>query len=157
MSRVLLAILVTCAAPAALGCSCLQPPDVQQALERSASVIDATVVALEDRNSGWRGIKLWFQRLFGQSPPSVADDGLAVRLRVHEVWKGKAAPELVVYTARDSATCGFPFEVGRRYFIYSNRAADDTYSVSLCSRTRLKEEGEEEAATLDRLAESKTF
>jgi len=156
MARVLLAILITCAAPSAFGCSCLQPPDVAQELERSASVVDATVVALEDRKSGWQSIKLWFQRLLGQSAPSVPDNRLAVRLRVHEVWKGKAAPELVVYTARDSAACGFPFEVGRRYFIYSNRTADEAYAVSLCSRTRLREEGEE-GATLDRLAESKTF
>ena len=156
MRKLAIAILLTCAARIAGACSCVPIPDVAGGLERSDLVADGTVVAIEDRHVGWRKIKVWFQRRFGSPFPSALDAGFEVRLKVHQVWKGSATPEMVIYTWRDEAGCGFRFRPGSRYIVYARQGPEEEYEALLCSRTRLRGD-DDEAATLDQLASSKKF
>jgi hypothetical protein len=114
------------------------------------------VVAMEDQHVGWRKLKVWFQRRLGSPFPSALDAGFAVRMKVHQVWKGRAMPEMVVYTWRDEAGCGFRFRPGSRYVVYARLGAEEEYEALLCSRTRLRGD-DDEAATLDELASSQKF
>ena len=103
---------------------------------------------------GWRKIKVWFERRFGSPFPGAVDAGFEVRMKVHQAWKGRAAPEMVIYTWRDEAGCGFRFRPGSRYVVYARLEGEQVYEASLCSRTRLRGEDSETTA-LDRLAGSK--
>jgi hypothetical protein len=42
------------------------------------------------------------------------------RFEVEEVWKGISDVQISVYTARSVASCGYPFEVGKRYLVYAS-------------------------------------
>ena len=154
MRKLAIAILLMGAARIAGACSCVPIPDVAGALERSDLVADGTVVAVEDRYVGWRKVKVWFQRRFGSPFPSALDAGFEVRLKVHQVWKGRATTEMAVYTWRDEAGCGFPFRPGNRYVVYARLGSEEEYEAALCSRTRLRGESDE-VAMLDRLASSR--
>src|SRR5699024_5073193 len=48
-------------------------------------------------------------------------DLLEVRLTIKETWKGVEQTAITLFTERDSASCGFPFEVGEEYLIYANQ------------------------------------
>jgi len=65
-----------------------------------------------------------------------AADGMyvIVTLTVKESWKGTNGTEIKVKTAKDSAMCGFNFEAGKEYLVYTNGIAGDL-SVGNCSRT----------------------
>lgn len=155
MRKVFTTVLLTCAAGTATACSCAPIPEVAEGLERSELVVDGTVLGVEDRYVGWRKIKAWFQWRFGPPFPSPVDDGFAVRLKAHQVWKGEVVPEVTLYTSRDSAACGFPFRPGDRYVVYANLLQTGQYEASLCSRTRPR--GDDEVALLDVLSRSRKF
>ncbi len=73
-------------------------------------------------------------------------DPVWVGFQTYSVWKGPALSTLVVSTARETASCGYPFEVGQEYLVYA-RGTWDALEVSLCSRTRtLSTAGEDLAA-----------
>lgn len=56
-----------------------------------------------------------------------------VRVEVHEAWVGADAGDVVtVRTARSSASCGVPFEVGDTWLV----ASSDGETVSLCGASR---------------------
>ncbi|MGH9188420.1 MAG: hypothetical protein ACRD0Q_00075 [Acidimicrobiales bacterium] len=57
-------------------------------------------------------------------------------LSVERVLKGPAGDRREVGTAREGPTCGFPFEVGKRYRVYADTAADGSATTSLFSGTR---------------------
>lgn len=62
------------------------------------------------------------------------DNFVMVKLAVQKYWKGKVSNEIKITTAKDSAACGFNFEVGKDYLVY---ATDNNgkLSTGLCSRT----------------------
>lgn len=57
-----------------------------------------------------------------------------VTFAVKNVWKGIAGTVIKIKTAKDSGMCGFAFETGEEYIVYTNGTADDL-SVESCSRT----------------------
>jgi len=59
-----------------------------------------------------------------------------VTLDVKQSWKGSAANSKEVFTRADSDACGYFFEVGKSYLIYTYKNNDETFWVSACSRTR---------------------
>jgi hypothetical protein len=74
-------------------------------------------------------------------------DPTQIILEVSQVWKGPEFTNLVVSTAQSSASCGFEFEFGRDYLVYAS--GDETnLQVSLCSRTRLLDDAEEDLTEL---------
>jgi len=120
------------APPALDACACA-PPVLDDAIERADSVLSGRVVTIEPSSTQLRA-----------------------RVAVDSVWKGPIVSTLDVYTASDSAVCGFPFEVGARYLIYATSLAGDApqcelpwYAVEthLCSGTGTWNDAE--AAALD--------
>ncbi len=116
------------APPPAAACSCVEPGPPAAEAVRADAVFAGEVVGVEP----------------------VARQGLP-RLRVTfaltAVWKGVPEGDTVsVHTARDSSTCGYPFELGERYLVYAH-ATPDGLATGICSRTR-----RESAAAPDRAA-----
>jgi len=105
---------------AAQACKCKPPPPPKEALEGSAAVFSGKVLKIEKGTEEYE---------------------LAVTLSVDRQWKGIEGKEVVIYTAKDGATCGYGFEKGKAYLVYANKAMRDkdkaTYlSTGLCTRTR---------------------
>ncbi len=116
------AIAVTAAEPAR-ACSCMQPPDPATAAQEVAAVFEGRVTAIEP--SG--GIRL-------------------VTIRVTQKWKGVDSEEVTVRTAANSAACGYNFELDQVYMVYADR--EDGLSTTLCHRTRLADQAEDDRAAL---------
>ena len=60
-----------------------------------------------------------------------SDDPVKVEISASEVWKGPTSRIRTLETVRSDASCGFEFELGAEYIVYTH---DDSF-VSLCSRT----------------------
>ena len=72
---------------------------------------------------------------------------LSVRLAVAEKFLGIDAADAIVATSDSTASCGYPFAVGREYLVYGYER-EGRLVVSLCSRTRLLTEAAEDLAYL---------
>lgn len=59
-----------------------------------------------------------------------------VKLRVEKSWKNKFTDEVTITTASNSAACGFNFEVGEKYLLYT-RGERDNLQTDICQRTSL--------------------
>lgn len=104
----------------AFACSCAAPGPPKSELSLSEAVFAGHVIDIEKPS--------------GTLMSSV--DPISVTLQVSTVWKGPAYKTMVVQTVRESASCGFPFEIGQDYLIYA-RGTEAKRMVSLCSRTQL--------------------
>ena len=101
-------------------CSCAAPGPVQDELERSDAVFKGEVIGVVDAKEN--------------STLQSSADPIAFIIKVDEIWKGIDQTEVVIYTERDSASCGFNFIEGHEYLIYASKSEGDLH-VSLCSRT----------------------
>ncbi len=117
-------------------CSCVESGPVQEELERSSAVFSGEVIEIVDKNKN-------------NSMQSSAD-AIAVLFEVEESWKGVNQTEVVIYTERSSASCGFEFTLNNNYLVYANEMGGDL-KVSLCSRTALLSSATED---LEELGES---
>ena len=122
-------------APASLSaCTCAPPGPPQQELERADAVFSGKVESI-------------------QPAPRPEDDPqwpsrLEVTLRLRAVWKGVPEGERVtVFTASQSAACGFGFEKGKKYLVYAYDAGGEL-TATLCSRTSLLKRADEDLAGL---------
>ena len=70
--------------------------------------------------------------------------GIEITLRVSKVWKGEVGEQVKVRTAGTSAACGYRFVKGERYLVYADRDEADPMRVSLCSRTALVANAEQD-------------
>ena len=120
-------------------CSCGPRPSPSGAYHSSTVVFSGKVVAIRGFD-----IPAW-------GTYSSADRG-TVELQVSTVWKGPVQETMFVTTVRDEAGCGFTFAEGEEYVIYSRSDATPP-EVSLCSRTRLAANAQEE---FDALGEGST-
>jgi hypothetical protein len=68
-----------------------------------------------------------------------------VRLLVAETFSGKPEAEQIVYTAQQSSACGFPFQAGKEYVVFTYRDKDQLWT-GRCSRTALLQPGTENEA-----------
>ncbi|HEY7289496.1 MAG TPA: carboxypeptidase regulatory-like domain-containing protein [Vicinamibacterales bacterium] len=66
---------------------------------------------------------------------------------VDESLSGKVPRSTTIETASDTAACGFPFQVGRKYLVYARSTAAG-YHVSFCSRTGPLEDRQADLALL---------
>lgn len=99
-------------APTARACTCIVPPPPVEALSEAAAVFVGTASDL-DKGAGH----------------------LKVRLHVDRVYKGPVDEQITVWTASNSAACGFHFEQGTRYLVYAHEY-EGQLRASLCSRTQ---------------------
>ncbi|UOQ92206.1 hypothetical protein MUO14_17185 [Halobacillus shinanisalinarum] len=114
-------------------CSCVLPGTPEEELEESMAVFSGKVVKIMDKNKN---------NLIQSST-----DPIAVVLEVEETWKGMDKSEVVVHTERSSASCGYEFSLNKDYIVYANER-DGGLHVSLCSRTALLSEADEDIHAL---------
>ena len=125
--RIALAVIVAATATLATvgpagACSLVVPrPSEEQLLDQADLVFVGTAVASEDSNTTTTVVS--------------SADPITWTFRVEEVRKGAPSDPQRVRTARGSATCGFPFQVGRRYVVFAS-ADGDVYTTGLGSGTR---------------------
>jgi len=106
-----------------VACSCLPPPPPVIALIGADAVFEGIVTA----------IKLEVKA--DEDPNSISSaDLMRVSFRVLRAWKGLETAEAVVFTARDSASCGYDFEIGVRYLVYASQGRYGL-GTGACSRT----------------------
>lgn len=65
---------------------------------------------------------------------TAADGTNRVVLAVTQSWRGVEHESVTVETAALESACGYPFEVGQSYLVYTEPG--EALRVSLCSRTR---------------------
>lgn len=116
----MLSILLTYIPDTSYACSCVPPDSVTEELERHTAVFSGKVVEMVDENK------------FSLIQSSA--DLIAVTFEVEQSWKGINQPEVVVQTERNSASCGYEFNIHNDYLVYANEV-DGELRVSLCSRT----------------------
>jgi len=59
-------------------------------------------------------------------------DPVTVSFDVDRVYKGDVPANARLQTARESPSCGYPFEKGRRYLVYVTIRPDGTFTTTLC-------------------------
>ena len=116
--------------PSALGCSCVSGGSARKQVKRASKEAEVVVaVLLTDVSNG-----------NGES---------VVSFIAQEVWKPKRLrSDGVVVTPVSSEACGVKFVAGERYLIYALRAPDGVLRTSICNRTRLLAESEEDVKFL---------
>jgi len=117
LNRSILAVLLasvalTMPARPAHACSCMQQ-DRETAFEQATSVFEGHVLAFGPATDGRR----------------------PVTFEVVRTWKSADAETVELSTAATDAECGYAFEQGRSYLVYTVTLADGREEVSLCSRT----------------------
>lgn len=109
-------------------CTCAPPGPPVEEMERADAVFSGKVESLEPAP------------LPGDDPKWPAR--LKVTLRLLSVWKGVPEGERVtVFTASQSAACGFGFRSGKKYLVYAYES-DGELTATLCSRTVLLKRAE---------------
>ena len=109
-------------ATSSYACSCVPPSMAEEELNKSNFVFSGKVIDIHDPNKD----------AFEQS----SADLLEVRFEVFNTWKGVNETQVIVHSERDSASCGFEFNLNDDYLVYGNEQ-DGQKKVNLCSRTTL--------------------
>ncbi len=60
---------------------------------------------------------------------------IVVKFQVQSSWKGNVSKQITVTTASDSAMCGYNFEVGESYLVYTSGADVKNLRTDICTRT----------------------
>lgn len=113
-------LFLICIPSTSYACSCVEPNSVKEEFKQSSAVFSGKAIKIVDKNKS----------MFGQS----SADFLAVVFEVDDSWKGIDQKQVVVYTERSSASCGFEFTLNNNYLVYAYEV-DGQLRVSLCSRT----------------------
>jgi hypothetical protein len=116
----------------ARACSCVASPGVKEDLAASGSVFEGKVIELRHDPARHR---------------------IVARVSVLRRWKGAPSKQLDVVTIDEGSMCGFGFERGKSYLLFTPEATG-ALSVSLCSRSQASELAAADFAELDRLAAS---
>ena len=90
-----------------LACSCVRPGSPSEELAQSSSVFAGRVVSVREFND----------------PNATHDysstDPTTVEFEVDTIWKGPYNETIYLTTARSEASCGFTFDEGEEYIVYS--------------------------------------
>lgn len=121
-------------------CSCAGPNPICSVYFGTPVIFRGTVVERTLVRPPVQTVK----NLDGSTSQIMSPGTYKVRLAVSEIFRGgNGKHELTVYTAEQSSACGFPFEMGVEYvvFTYENKAGDQLWT-SKCSKTHaLKQAG----------------
>lgn len=101
---------------AANACSCIEPLPPSESLDEAEAVFSGVVLS---------------KRL-------VRHNTIKVTFKVSCVWKGALKEEITVFTALQSATCGFSFQRGNEYLVYAHKTQffSSKLTTNLCTRTK---------------------
>ena len=76
------------------------------------------------------------QRVSDEGDPQFeGDEIVATRFRVGRTYKGHPGGWVTVSTFVNGATCGYDFDIGKRYTVFAYEQRDG-YTTSLCSGTK---------------------
>jgi hypothetical protein len=84
----------------------------------------------------------FWSMLFGNKMPENS-----VEIEIEEAYLGVSGKTVTVRTAMDGPACGFHFVEGERYLVFASKSTLG-FHVSLCSRTRLVKNADEDIAYL---------
>ncbi|MCB9601319.1 MAG: hypothetical protein H6720_13380 [Sandaracinus sp.] len=137
----------------ALACSCMRSSPTEAAARSTAvfegRVLEVTPVQRGDEVTLEGGcLDPACNESLSETTHQVTTSSFAIRFAVTRQWKGVQSESVVVHTARDSAACGFPFEVGQDYLVYASAEHDGSLSTGLCDRTALVADASEDLAAL---------
>ncbi len=134
MKRVLLSlfVLVVCLDPAsAYACSCEEPGAPTEERDESTSVFAGVVVRVDTlmTQQGYEAIHVLFE--------------------VQRIWKGPDSTAVLVRTAACSGLCGYFFQVGETYLVYTfaDRETGALWT-NLCTRTNVLRDATEDLMAL---------
>ncbi len=116
-------------------CSCLEPPAVEEALERSKAVFMGKVIEIKE------------QKILGGGTTN------RILFEVVKTWKGESQSQIFITTGQPGAgDCGYDFRKGEEYLVYANRTSIYGYNVDLstvvCDRTNKLSEAEDDLVLL---------
>lgn len=114
-------------------CSCIQPGTAIEELERSDFVFSGKVIDIIDSKK--------------DAIEQSSADLIEIHFEVSNTWKGVNETEVLFYTERDSASCGFNFNINDEYLVYVNEY-EGKKTVSLCSKTSLLANASEDLTAL---------
>ena len=137
----------------AQACSCGEKPPVEEAYRQSSVIALVRVSRVADQWTLWRRIK---DRFRDTSAPGLEayyrDYGFRITAQVLHQWKGAPSRSLEIVTGRGGGDCGYRFQVGQTYLVYSGLGANGLLGVIICSRTMPGQDAGPDAQVLNRLA-----
>lgn len=128
-----------------LACSCAPPVygeslsvKVKRAKKESSAVFTGVVTQLTENREG-----------FGYT---------TIKLKVIDLWKGNLSKEITVLTGLHDGNCRYPFEVNKKYLVYSDNgtmySSSKSLETTMCTRTTIFSEAK---ADIKILGKSKTL
>lgn len=124
----LLGFLFFGAAERVQACSCLMPAPGMSVKKQVANAKRSATAIFEGKVIS---IRFSEEKMNGTPVKAFAT------IQVERSWKGPVSNMIEVETANICCICGYTFEEGKSYLIYSNSADAKSLSVSSCSRTQL--------------------
>ncbi|WP_167568741.1 hypothetical protein [Brevibacillus migulae] len=103
-------------------CSCVQLPDVQEALAKAEAVFAGKVIQINEPKPNGQGILS-------------SSDPVTVTFEVTQTWKGDTQKQVRVQTALDSASCGYEFTLNEAYVVYTYKNEQGVLETNICTRT----------------------
>jgi hypothetical protein len=67
---------------------------------------------------------------------------VTVKIKIEKSWKGRFSKEIILTTGKDSAMCGYSFEIGNKYLVYAY-GPKNKLTTGLCSRTGVLSQSED--------------
>lgn len=128
----------------ALACSCMGPGPPCEVAWKAATVFAEVVVDKTVTNDA---------NLLGRA----VRNPVKVSFTVERVLTGmsKGTKDAEIFTGMGGGDCGYHFERGVRYIVYSYKEPDGRLSTGICSRTKLLADAVEDLAYFDGLVEAK--
>ena len=123
---IFMAVVFLGSAQTASACSCLAPEpgvslktQVREAKSSATAIFTGKVVSMRfsDEKTDGKPVTMY------------------AKIAVTHSWKGPVTAFIEVETANICCLCGYTFEDGKSYIIYSNSTEPTSLSVSSCSRT----------------------
>jgi hypothetical protein len=113
----------------AFACECIEPKEPAQPLSESKTVFSGKVVKIDVQPENY--VKI-------------------VKFDVERAWKGISTTTVTAVTGANGGSCGFPFEEGKEYLVYSYDSYGSSKSLiaSMCSRTALLSEAQNDLMVL---------
>jgi hypothetical protein len=103
--------------PRAYACSCANITP-KEAFENSIAVFSGTVISIEKPALIYNSI-----------------DSIQITFDVSRVWKGSSNATISLSTAYSDVSCGYPFTIGKAYFVYAHGEPGEL-KTNLCSGTK---------------------
>ena len=121
----------------AYACKCVVPGSPSEELEKFDVVFAGRVLSV--RHS-------FDPNALSYSPGDITTVGFSVST----VWKGTVEENVTLTTPPTGGSCGFAFAEGEEYVVYAYKTAEDApaLSVSICSRTALLQEAQDDIDAL---------